>query len=119
VFFNSAHDVNRRVPAPQCFVQSRRRLQDGHEALAPADYITTAKLAHHVEPSFTALHKRHAQRLIHCLANDHRQSQTFSEVVERNGRLNVMRSACAAVRIGKAGADGKKCGIDAELNDEG
>jgi hypothetical protein len=33
---------------------------------------TTAKLAHHVEPSFTALHKRHAQRLIHCLANDHR-----------------------------------------------
>jgi hypothetical protein len=80
---------------------------------------TTAKLAHHLEPSFTAFHKRHAQRLIHCLANDHRRSQTFSEVVERNGRLNVMRSACAAVRIGEAGADGKKCGIDAELNDEG
>ena len=30
-----------------------------------------------------------------------------------------MRSVCAAVSVGEAGADGKKCGIDAELNDEG
>jgi hypothetical protein len=106
-------------PAPQCFAQSRRRLLGGHGALAPAGYITTAKHVHHVEPSFTTLRKWHVQRLIHRLANDRRRSQTFSEVVERNGRLNVMRSACAAVRIGEAGADGKKCGIDAELNDEG
>ena len=106
-------------PAPQCFAQSRRRLQDGHEALAPAGYIITAKHVHHVEPSFTTLRKWHAQRLIHRLANDRRRSQTFSEVVERNGRLSVMRSAYAVIRVGEAGADEKKCGIDAELNDEG
>src|SRR4051812_967094 len=57
-------------PAPQCFAQSRRRLQDGHEALALAGYIITAKHVHYVELSFTMLRKRHAQRLIHCLANE-------------------------------------------------
>ena len=56
-------------PAPQCFAQSRRRLQDGHEALAPAGYTITAKHVHHVEPSFTTIRKRYAQRLIHRLAN--------------------------------------------------
>jgi hypothetical protein len=29
-----------------------------------------------------------------------------------------MRSACTAIRVGEAGADEKKCGIDVELNDE-
>src|SRR4051812_16515448 len=56
-------------PAPQCFAQSRRRLQGGHEALAPAGYIITAKHVHHVEPSFTTLRKWHVQRLIHRLAS--------------------------------------------------
>jgi hypothetical protein len=48
----------------------------------------------------------------------HRGSQTFSEVVERNGRMNVTRSVYTAIRVGEAGADEEKCGINAELNDE-
>jgi hypothetical protein len=41
-----------------------------------------------------------------------------SKVVERNQPTSVMKSVCAVVRIGEAGADGKKCGTDAELNNE-